>query len=401
VRKKYIKWRGLYKAVNKLDEYHYTIKSEETKKTYDEYLLYFERFSKKSPISLLKLAPKKIQELLIQYVMYMRDQKLSSSSIKGRLAPLFKLLDLNDAIVNKKRILMYAGEDKTTVKDEAYSKQDIEKMVSISKPRTRLIILLYSSTGMRRSALLDLKLKHLEKVEELGIYKITVYQNTKEQHIVFTTNETATAIDQYIQLRKEAGENITKDSWLIRNDFDVDNSYSAKNAKKTSPVNVNTLLRNVLIKTGLRSVNQPKNLRNEKATVHGFRKFTTTQFVNSGLNPEIREMLLGHKIGLAGVYYRPTQNTMLEEYMKAADNLTIDPTFRLNRRIKVLEGREKEIELMKIKHEEEIKDLRQQLASNMEIMARRMGEMDAVMEKYSKVKPNMVKFNLNQLKNKT
>jgi len=29
-----------------------------------------------------------------------------------------------------------------------------------------------------------------------------------------------------------------------------------------------------------------------------------------------------------------------------------------------------------------------------------MGERDALMEKYSKVKPKMVNFNLNQLKNK-
>jgi hypothetical protein len=27
--------------------------------------------------------------------------------------------------------------------------------------------------------------------------------------------------------------------------------------------------------------------------------------VNSKVNPEIREMLLGHKIGLAAAYYRP------------------------------------------------------------------------------------------------
>jgi hypothetical protein len=33
-----------------------------------------------------------------------------------------------------------------------------------------------------------------------------------------------------------------------------------------------------------------------------FVKFTTTQLVNSQVNPEIREMLLGHKIGLASAY---------------------------------------------------------------------------------------------------
>ena len=50
--------------------------------------------------------------------------------------------------------------------------------------------------------------------------------------------------------------------------------------------------------------------------VHGFRKFVTTQLVNSKVSPEIREMLLGHKIGLASAYYRPSEDEMLNEYLK-------------------------------------------------------------------------------------
>ena len=62
---------------------------------------------------------------------------------------------------------------------------------------------------------------------------------------------------------------------------------------------------------------------------HGFRKFFTTQLVNSNVNPEIREMLLGHKIGLASAYYRPTEKDMLNEYMKAVPLLTISNEERL------------------------------------------------------------------------
>jgi hypothetical protein len=69
---------------------------------------------------------------------------------------------------------------------------------------------------------------------------------------------------------------------------------------------------------------------------HGFRKFFTTQLINSKVNPEIREMLLGHKIGLASAYYRPTEQEMLHEYEKAIDNLTIDPANRLQRKIETL-----------------------------------------------------------------
>jgi hypothetical protein len=47
-------------------------------------------------------------------------------------------------------------------------------------------------------------------------------------------------------------------------------------------------------------------------------------------------MLLGHKIGLASCYYRPTEQEMYEEYEKAIDNLTIDPANRLQRKIETL-----------------------------------------------------------------
>ena len=58
-----------------------------------------------------------------------------------------------------------------------------------------------------------------------------------------------------------------------------------------------------------------------------------TQAVKSKMNPEIREMLLGHKIGLASAYYRPTEEVMYQEYEKAIDNFTIDPSNRLQRKL--------------------------------------------------------------------
>ena len=47
-------------------------------------------------------------------------------------------------------------------------------------------------------------------------------------------------------------------------------------------------------------------------------------------------MLLGHKIGLASCYYRPTQEEMFIEYSKAIDNLTINPANRLKEEVKTL-----------------------------------------------------------------
>jgi hypothetical protein len=82
---------------------------------------------------------------------------------------------------------------------------------------------------------------------------------------------------------------------------------------------------------------------------HGFRKFFTTQLVHSKVNAEIREMLLGHKIGLASCYYRPTVEEMYGEYEKAIDNLTIDPSKKLQRKVETLTIEKSRLDILESK----------------------------------------------------
>jgi hypothetical protein len=48
-------------------------------------------------------------------------------------------------------------------------------------------------------------------------------------------------------------------------------------------------------------------------------------------------MLLGHSVGLEGSYYRPTTKKLLDEYLKAVNNLTINEENRLKIKVKQLE----------------------------------------------------------------
>ncbi len=57
-------------------------------------------------------------------------------------------------------------------------------------------------------------------------------------------------------------------------------------------------------RSGVRIRGHDKNKRQNIMEAHGFRKFFTKQCIKAKVNPEIREMLLGHKIGLAGSYYK-------------------------------------------------------------------------------------------------
>jgi len=70
---------------------------------------------------------------------------------------------------------------------------------------------------------------------------------------------------------------------------------------------------------------------------HEFRKFWMAQAVKSKMNREAREMLLGHMIGLASAYYRISEEDLLDAYLVAVDNLTIEESNRLKKKVNELQ----------------------------------------------------------------
>lgn len=223
---------------------------------------------------------------------------------------------------------MFKGEYTRKVVDRAYIQEDIKKILDGSNLRAKTIVLLMASSGIRIGDLPDIRIRNLEKIN--NNYKITVYEGSNSLYFTFCTPECTSYIDAFLEFRTKNGENLNKNSYLIRDQFDITDLEQIRNKSKgMSITGIESLLNVILLKSGVRVRNHIRD-RKEIARAHGFRKFFTTQLINSKVNPEIREMLLGHKIGLASYYYRPTQDDMLNEYLKAVDLLTINEENRLN-----------------------------------------------------------------------
>jgi integrase len=149
-----------------------------------------------------------------------------------------------------------------------------------------------ASSGIRIGGLPDIRIKNLEKIN--NIYKIIVYEASNSQYFTFCTPESATYIDAYLDFRSKNGEDMNNDSYLIREQFDITYLEQIKNKSKGLSISgIESLLSVLLLKSGVRPLNHSRN-RKEVARAHGFRKFFTTQCINSDVNPEVREMLLGH-----------------------------------------------------------------------------------------------------------
>ena len=267
-----------------------------------------------------------------------------------RLAALKKFYEMNDVILNWKKVSSYLGENTKRFKDRAYTTEEIQQLLTKADERMRVVILLLASTGIRIGAIPDLKLKHLTKIENFDLYQITVYENTKDEYYCFCSPECANAIDSYIAYRERCYEKITPESPLVREQFDRYNPDKARNPRHLPLNTLGFLIRELLIAAGIQTVEHLTEtktngrLRKEVKTSHGFRKFATTNMIRAKINPEAREMLLGHSIGLSDSYYRPDANEILTEYLKAVDLLTINEENRLRRKVEILEVKADKIE---------------------------------------------------------
>jgi len=208
---------------------------------------------------------------------------------------------------------------------------------------------------MRIGAIPALRISNLEKIKIdtiTSIYKITVYENDREEHFTYCTPECAKTIDQYLEMRKRYGDRLSASSYLIREQFDVRDPFAISKPVKMASVTFENKINDLGVRCGIRTKQileeNKKHLggsfRKDVAVCHGFRKFFTTQLINSKINPEIREMLLGHTIGLASCYYKPTDDDFLVEYQKAINSLTINEEFKLKMQVKKLQIEKSQLE---------------------------------------------------------
>ncbi len=321
-----------------------SINSAETKEQYEYCLAHFLKYCQMNLDSFLSLPQDEISNLIVNYLL---QRKVSRQYKVVIFSAIKHACEMNDVVLNwtkmKKFIRTENRDNGINGKDRGYEDKEIRKILEFSDQRSKTAFLLLASTGMRIGALQSIKLGDLERIGDL--YKIIVYSGDREEYITFTTPECTKEIDSYLEYRARRGEQITHDSYLLVQKFTKNTIQKGEPFKGKS---LRVTLQNCISNTGLRDINQINpHKRKQIPVLHGFRKFFTKQLVDSKLNPEIREMLLGHKIGLASAYYKPTQEEMLNEYLKAVNLLTINEENRLRKKVETLTIEKSQFESLK------------------------------------------------------
>ena len=178
--------------------------------------------------------------------------------------------------------------------------------------------------------------------------------------------------------RQECGENITQESWILRNIWDRNKGAKRKpgiinKPRKLQVQGVKRIMETALWTQGLRHKLDPGKRRHEFQADHGFRKLFKTRCELAGMMPINIEILMGHSVGISDSYYRATEKEILDDYLKAIDFLTITKEQELNKKVNLLitdhSNKEKEIKAQLFNRERENSSLTEVNSSNSDAIA--------------------------------
>jgi integrase len=315
------------------------IRSAQTADVFKRYFNHFLDYIKIHDLQvLLDFSPKVIKQMLIDYILYLRDEKagkkLTKSSIKVRLSAVLYFFqinydDFNLTLCNFK--IHLPSDDKEAVgEDRPYTKEEIAQVLQNgcnNDLRSKVVILLLCGSGLRRGAVSSLRIEDLIPMEYKGqnVYKVQVYARTRDKYFSFMTVKSSKAVRDYLDYRQRYGEKITDKSPLIREQFNTGDHLRIKNPRFVSDKIIEYLINQVVTRSGVR---KPGVVH----LSHGMRKFFVSQCESSPMKSLHVSMLSGHTTGIKKYYYKPKDREVLEDFMtNAADALTISDEPRLKR----------------------------------------------------------------------
>ena len=307
-----------------------------------------------------------IQTLIEDYILMLQNKVDEGLITPGSciicLPPVKLFCEMNDIILNWRKIARLLPRRENNASDEAYDRQRIKKMLEHCDLRSKIPILFMASGGMRLGGFACLKDGDVEPIYDdndpakVLAAHVILYRGTSDEYDTFITPEAWKAYDEYRKIRTKFGENITKDSPLMVRRFNVNkdgsptlvNNVDQKNNLGIGCRAIIGILTVVAYKADVREPSKNYNERYNIKLAHGFRKFfnTTLRSVKTrDGQPAIqyihKEWMMGHALkdmhAMEENYDRSDRvKILLGDYLKAVPELTISEEERLKVEVKRL-----------------------------------------------------------------
>ncbi len=323
---------------------------------------------------------------LIKFMQFHLDRvnrkEITGVTVRNYVKSIKLFCEMADIPISWKKITRGLSRGKNYADDRIPTLEEIRKLLEYPDRRIKAIVYTMTSSGIRLGAWNYLRwgdIRPIEKEGKVVAAKIIVYAGEDEEYYSFASKEALSALSDWIQYRENSGELIDENSWLMRDLWDTRVAQGrglVTKPKKLASSGIKRLIERAIWAQGLRKKLENGKKRHPFSAIHSNRKWFKTRCEIAGMKPINIEKLLSHSIGISNSYYRPTENELLEDYLKVSDLLMIDRQEKLEKELHHYQYKNQE-ETCIIKgklqeREEEIKSLKQKYESDMKSFEEKM-----------------------------
>lgn len=284
--------------------------------------------------------PTWFKQSLMNFITHQKERVKRKEISEGTIGNYYKAVKLfcemnfDQPIINWKKIARGLPRARKFALDRVPSAEEIRKLCEYPDRRIKAIVYTMISSGIRIGAFDCLQWKHVSPIKdskgEVIAAKLIIYPGDPiEEYYTFCTPEAYKELKFWMDYREECGEEVSGESWVMRDmwqtygmDYGAKFGLAAK-PKKLESIAVKRIIERGLWEQGIRKPLPKGKKHHEWKAAHGFRKYFKTK-AEQVMLPLHVEMLLGHDTGLSMNYYRPSEKTLLEDYLKAVESLSIN-----------------------------------------------------------------------------
>ena len=294
---------------------------------------------------------------VLEFLQFQKDRIERKEIVAGTLKNYSKAIrlfcEMSEIEIPWKRITRGLPRPKRYASDRVPTIEEVKKLVAYPDRRIKAIVYTMISSGIRLQAWDYIRWSQIQPIERDGkvvAAKMTVYAGEPEEYFCFITPSAYHELATWMKYREECGEEISGDSWVMRNLWDVttlphDNNRDDDGMKsgigkgvvsapnKLQSQGIKRLIMRALYAQGLRGTLPKDKKRHEFQGVHSLRKICQTQLEIAGVRNVNIQTLMGRSIGVNDSYYRVTVSDLLSDYEKAIPLLSIDESYNLHEQL--------------------------------------------------------------------
>ena len=314
---------------------------------------------------------------ILKFIQFQKERfnrkEITAGTIRNYVKSIKLFCAMSDIAINWDKITRGLPKGRRYTDDRAPTLEEIKKLCEYPDRRIKAIVYTMVSSGIRVGAWDYLRWGNIRPIEQDGkivAARMVVYDGEDDAYITFITQSAYRELTQWMKYREEAGEKITGNSWVMRDLWDTQIKISrglVSVPKQLTAIGVKRLMERAIWAQGLRNELPAGKKRHPFATNHSLRKYFKTRCELDGMKPINIENLMGHSTGSSDPYYRPTENDLLQDYLKCMDALTVNDEKTLQTKVEEiankskdneylintrLSEKNKEIQDMKIRYEE-------------------------------------------------